>query len=105
MIGFFVASFVYLATISSLQARRIIDSICIRISAWFFIFPHKVCHISMQYFCSPVCGAIINNLIASVYLLIKRDLFDHYNGSLHIKSAEHIEALYFLSPLLIKLHN
>jgi len=103
--GFFVGSLVYLATISSLQARRIIDSICIRISERFLFSP-----LSLQYFYAnvvftPVCGAIINNLIASVYLLIKRDLFDHYNGSAYIKRVAQTEALYFLSPLLIKLNN
>lgn len=46
---------------------------------------------SMQMLCVCVSGcvggAIINNLIASVYLLIKRDLFDHYNASTHKRST------------------
>lgn len=40
--------------------------------------PHKVCNASMfgMSTCVFVCVLIINNLIASVYLLIKRDLFE-----------------------------
>lgn len=38
--------------------------------------PHKVCNAFMYRLTVCVCELIINNLIASVYLLIKRDLFE-----------------------------